>query len=388
MKVWNALFNFIGVLIVAFMIMVINNLEEVNQMNFEEVRLAQAVDYANEGAFRIVVESDSIGTDYTDGGLEEIKINPSGVVDAFSNIMCLSYDMSLSEENIDMISQSIVTGVMCAVDGYYILEEFEIDNDPTDSVIGGEFELRWGVKRPYIVYSEGFNDGEQRMFAVNLVNEKSIEYLPESEQARYAEPFTLGEALVYRMTYDGALREKKGEDWDEGKGPVGFYDNTLSYDEADEKAWAYSRSEIGKLLTNDIAIAVNARNIRSRGNEVKQFYMPSTESFTGISHIKSPTLILIFQDSKFLNGYSLDAVSVGGHRVKVASKVIGFTQTINGKSENYYCFAGQQLKKDGVTKEDGVGDERLFKNIHEAAKAGYKPHMAFLKKPYGAAKDE
>ena len=75
MKVWNALFNFIGVLIVAFMIMVINNLEEVNQMNFEEVRLAQAVDYANEGAFRIVVESDSIGTDYTDGGLEEIKIN-------------------------------------------------------------------------------------------------------------------------------------------------------------------------------------------------------------------------------------------------------------------------------------------------------------------------
>jgi hypothetical protein len=292
--------------------------------------------------------------------------------------------MSLSEENIDKISQSLVTGVMCAVDGYYILEEFEIDNDPTDSVIGGEFELRWGVKRPYIVYSEGFNDGEQRMFAVNLVNEKSIEYLPESEQARYAEPFTLGEALVYRMTYAA----DEGEDLDENKGPVGFYDNTLPSLEADKHAWAYSRSEIGKLLTNDIAIAVNARNIRNTGKEVKQFYMPSTESFTGISHIKSPTLILIFQDSTFLNGYSLDAVSVGGHRVKVASKVIGFTQTINGKSENYYCFAGQQLKKDGVTKEDGVGDERLFKNTHEAAKAGYKPHMAFLKKPYGAAKDE
>lgn len=381
MKVWNALFNFIGVLIVAFMIMVINNLEEVNQMNFEEVRLAQAVDYANEGAFRIVVESDSIGTDYTDGGLEEIKINPSGVVDAFSNIMCLSYDMALSEENIDMISQSIVTGVMCAVDGYYILEEFEIDNDPTDAIIGGEFELRWGVKRPYIVYSEGFNDGEHRMFAVNLVNEKSIEYLPESEQARYAEPFTLGEALVYRMTYAA----DEGEDLDENKGPVGFYDNTLPSLEADKQAWAYSRSEIGKLLTNDIAIAVNARNIRSRGKEVKQFYMPSADSFTGISHIKSPTLILIFQDSTFLNGYDLDAVSVGGHRVKVASKVIGF---IGKDGEKYYCFAGQQLKKDGVTKEDGVSNERLFKNIHEAAKAGYKPHMAFLKKPYGAAKDE
>lgn len=378
MKVWNALFNFIGVLIVAFMIMVINNLEEVNQMNFEEVRLAQAVDYANEGAFRIVVESDSIGTDYTDGGLEEIKINPSGVVDAFSNIMCLSYDMSLSEENIDKISQSLVTGVMCAVDGYYILEEFEIDNDPTDSVIGGEFELRWGVKRPYIVYSEGFNDGEQRMFAVNLVNEKSIEYLPESEQARYAEPFTLGEALVYRMTYAA----DEGEDLDENKGPVGFYDNTLPSLEADKQAWAYSRSEIGKLLTNDIAIAVNARNIRSRGKEVKQFYMPSADSFTGISHIKSPTLILIFQDSTFLNGYDLDAVSVGGHRVKVASKVIGF---IGKDGEKYYCFAGQQL---GEESKYQAGTEKLFKNIHEAAKDDYKPHMAFLKKPYGAAKDE
>ena len=378
MKVWNALFNIIGVLIVAFMIMVINNLEEINKMNFEEIRLAQAVDYANEGAFRIVVESDSIGTDYTDGGLEEIKINPSGVVDAFSNIMCLSYDISLSEENLDFVKQSIVTGVMCAVDGYYVLEEFEIDNDPTDSVIGGEFELRWGIKRPYIVYSEGFNDGEQRMFAVNLVNEKSIEYLPESEQARYAEPFTLGEALVYRMTYAA----DEGEDLDENKGPVGFYDNTLPSIEADKQAWAYSRSEIGKLLTKDIAIAVNARNIRSRGTAVKQFYMPSADSFTGISHIKSPTLILIFQDSTFLNGYDLDAVSVGGHRVKVASKVIGF---IGKDGEKYYCFAGQQL---GEESKYQVGTEKLFKNIHEAAKEKYKPQMAFLKKPYGAAKDE
>lgn len=383
MKVWNALFNIIGVLIVAFMILVINNLEDVNKRNFEELRLAQAIDYANEGAFRTVVESDSIGTDYTDGGLEEIKINPSGVVDAFANIMCLSYDIAPSEENIDYVKQSIVTGVMCAVDGYYILEEFEIDNDPMDSVIGGEFELKWGIKRPYIVYATD-NSGEERMYAVNLVNEKSIEYLPKSEQSDYSEPFTLGEALVYRMTYAA----NTGEDADfmegRGKGAVAFYDETLGKTEAQKQAWAYSRSEIGKLLTKDIAIAVNARNIRSRGTTVKQFYMPSVYSFTGISHIKSPTLILIFQDSTFLNGYDLDAVSVGGHRVKVASKVIGFE--IAG--EKYYCFAGQQLKKDGVTKEDGVGDERLFKNTHEAAKAGYKPHMAFLKKSYGAANDE
>lgn len=381
MKVWNALFNLIGVLIIAFMLLVINNLEDINQKNFEEVRLAQAIDYANEGAFRIVVESDSIGTDYTDGGLEEIKINPSGVVEAFSNILCLSYDIAPSEENIDYVKQSIVTGVMCAVDGYYVLEEFEVDNNPMDSVIGGEFELKWGVKRPYIVYSED-ETGYTRMFAVNLVNQKSIEYLPSAEQPKYAAEFSLGEALVYRMTYDGGLREQKGEDWDEEKGPVGFYDNTLPFDEADEKAWSYSRSEIGKLVTKDISIAVNARNIRSTSRKVRQFYMPSVDSFTGISHIKSPTLILIFQDSSFLNGYDLDAVSVGGHRVKVASKVIGFTGKDGVK---YYCFAGQQL---GEESKYQAGTETLFKNIHEAAKAGYRPQMAFLKKPYGAAKDD
>ena len=68
MKVWSAIFNLIAVVIIAIMLLVINNIDEVNHRQFEEIRLSYAIDYAVEAAFRAAVDTDSIGTDYSNGG--------------------------------------------------------------------------------------------------------------------------------------------------------------------------------------------------------------------------------------------------------------------------------------------------------------------------------
>ena len=259
------------------------------------------------------------------------------------------YEISKIQDAIVMAA----TSVLCAIDGYYVLETTEVDSNPYDAVIGGEFELQWGVKRPYIAYSE---NGE-RLFAVNLVNEKSIEYIKEAEQLPATPDDSVGEPLIYRKTYASNTGD------DVGKSPTGLTKESV-------------KQAISKLITEDINFAIHSRNIANMNKQMKSFYMPASSSLTAINELKSPTLIVFFQDSSFLNGYNMDVTSVGGTRVKVKSKVIGF------KMGNiyYYFYAEQLLGEPGYTDIDDK-DKELFNSLHEAAMAGYKPHFVFLNKP-------
>ena len=337
MKVWSAIFNMIAIIIIAIMLIVFYKIEDTNARQFEEARLAQAIDYAVEGAFRAAVATDSISTDYTNGGLEEVQLNPSQIMDTFYNLVCLNYDMVNSVENKGRIENSVATAVLCCIDGYYILESTEIDSNPMDVIIGGEYKLKWGYKRPYLVYSQN----NTRLFTANLVNEKTLEY-------------QVGQTYLSRQSFDSS----KGED-------QGLPHTGLTREIVD--------NAISKLITEDINYAIHTRNINSTNNKMRSFYLPSGDTMTAINQIKSPSLIIIFQDSSFLNGYDIDISSVGGARVKVKSSVVGFT--VSGDSTKYYCYAGQQLEETGVTVVE------RFDSLHEAAMAGFHPHIDWLRKP-------
>ena len=179
MKVWSAIFNLIAVLVIALMILAIQKMDAVNDRQFEQLRLSYAIDYATEAAFRATISTDSIGTDYANEGLKEVELNPAMAMPTFYNVLALSYDMSLSDDVKARIEESVATGFICAVNGYYVLEPIEIDRDPYDHEIGGEYTLSFGVKRPYIVYAYDPGYSQNRLFAVNLVNDKNVEYIPE-----------------------------------------------------------------------------------------------------------------------------------------------------------------------------------------------------------------
>lgn len=351
MKTWSAIFNLIAVIIIAIMIISIHKMEETNRRQFEQIRLSQAVDYATEAAFRSCLSTDSIGTDYYNDGLKEVELNPAMVLPTFLNVLAMSYDLSPSDDNLMKIEQSLATGFLCTVDGYYILEETEMDTNPYDFQIGGEYRLNWGVKRPFIVYTQ--ENGVNRLFAVNLVGEKSIEYVPEGRDTSL-----IGENISEPIV-----------NWDSYVG-TGLTREIV-------------KKSISQLLTDDINYAIHRRNLVGVNERINTFFVPSSESMTAINNVESPALALIFEDSTFLNGYNMDVVSIGGVRVKPKSNVIGFT--LDNDDTLYYCFAGQQMGDKFITGDvkPTIHIKRRFNSIHEAAMAGYSPHMMFLQEPYG-----
>lgn len=376
MKVWNAIFNLFAVLIIAIMIIVINKIETTNLKQFEEVRMSYAIDYATEAAFRSCISTDTVGTDYIESGLEEVRVNPTLVLDTFCNVLCMSYDLSRGDENFNLIKQSIATSVLCGIDGYYVLEPVEVDTDPYDVVLGGEYDLKWGIKRPYLLRTD-----EDRLFALNIVNEQTIEYNmdrtaapPEIDPSGNVLINDDAPALVFRTEYDeGGVGAESVDDLNPGSasyGPTGITEEM-------------KLQAVSEMITEDINIAINKRNLNTTGTKTNSFYMPASNSLTAINQIKSPTLIVLFQDSEFLNGYHLDAVSVGGNRVRVRTHVIGFTiPSSEDPTEEYYCFAGQQLGEDkyGETK-PAIQIIARFDTMHEAAEAGFSPHFYFLNEP-------
>lgn len=351
MKVWSAIFNLIAVVIIAIMLIVINNIENTNRRQFEELRLAQAVDYAVEAAFRSAVSADSVGTDYANNELNNIHLNHSKVLETFSNVLCLSYDMSSSEENLKKIEDCIPTAALCAIDGYYILEEVEKDDD-TESpegkkVVGEDYGLLWGPKRPYLLTCDNI------VFAVNLVTE---------------------DLTGVWKTVDGGggiMALDSFANPEDVNTQLGTLDGIAI--PTDEEFRRLKRQAISQCITEDMNYAIHTRNVQRTKNKLNAFYMPSSSGAqTTINSIESPSLLLLFQDSTFLNGYDIDVVSVSGYRVKMRSFIIGFTQ--NGVK--YYCYAGQQKDKNGNYV--NVNVDRKFDSFQEAAEAGYNPHYQFL----------
>ncbi len=370
MKVWGAIFNLIAVVLIAIMLVSFNKITAVNDRQFEQLRLSYAVDYATEAAFRSAISTDSIGTDYANGGMVEVEVNPTLVLDTFCSVLALSYDLSPSENNFIKIEQSIATGFLCTINGYYILEIVEQDNYTNDYNIGGDYRLSWGIKRPYLLYDnlhclycDANGVDHTRLFSVSLVNEKNSEYIPEG---RYC--FNCGDY--------GDASANDGSEYEPIKDRDTFEGTNLTR--------AKIKQAISKNLTEDINYAIHRRNLMSVYDEVRLFYVPSDDSMTAINDIESPSLAIIFQDSTFLNGYDMDVVSIGGVKVKPRTQVIGFR--VQGDSTNtmYYCYAGQQLGDKFVTGETKpkIVEEGMFNTIHEAAQAGFSPHLMFLQEPY------
>lgn len=318
MKVWSAIFNFIAVILIAFMLIIFYRFDVVHTKQFEEQRLRHAMDYATEAAFRQTLGIDDLGMDYTD--LENIKINPSLALDTFKNIICLNYDMAPSKENFAHIESFIPTGVLFTNDGYYILEEVEKSEN--------EYGLHWSMKRPYLL--EQVSEGKLYLYALNI----------------YSQAWS-------RVDFDGGVEDGLS------------YENT---------GLTRSKVELGisDIINQDINYMIYTRNIVDRpGEKMPMFYLPSNTKSIIMNTINKPALLIMMQNVDFACEYLIDAASVGGSSVDRKKVVVGFIE--NGI--RYYCYE-KQLPESLF----GASIE-FFDTQALAVEAGYTPHFEYLTKP-------
>ena len=347
MKVWSAIFNLFAVVLLAFLLILFYRTEEVNTRQFEELRLRYAMDYATEAAFRATIGVDDIAIDYVD--MDGVQINPSLALETFKAIICLNYDMSLSEENMRHIENAIPTGVLFTRDGYYVLELSEIDTTPKsvaqggDGVTGGEYVLKWSIKYPYKVYKE--RAGKKYWYATSL------------------NPLVDGRWTRVEV----------------GTGTIsdGKTFNDLIYGITGLSAKEV-KTEISRLVMNDIAYIIDNRNMQETAiGKMGRFYLPvSSQTETTINNVRRPTLMMFMQGVDFAGNDILDGASVGGAMTVRKRVVVGFRDV--GAGIDYYCYERQltQLEKEFPGKIFNA--IKFFDSMEDAAREGFEPHVLAL----------
>ena len=347
MKIWSGLLNIFAIVIIAILLIVYYNIYQVNERQFEEIKLQYASDYAALAAFNNALKTASNQeTDYSD--LTQVQLSPEKVDEMYHSMMRMSYNFSENEQAEGHITNSIVSAVICEAWGYRLLEEVKYDTNLNDTVAAGDSKLQWGVLRPYIVY----NSDNTRLYAANICNDKTKEYLTYDVWAGMADEGTdkAVPRILERANYEGT---------DISKGDV--------------------RVAVAKLLNTDLNNEISKRVSTGAYGDIDGLYISFDETMTAINSIERPTLLIAIQHSTFLdNGKKSDSYTLSGISAVPKTSVIGFTQ--EGSSVKYYCYAGQTVDSNGLLI-TSINIEKTFDTIEEAARAGYQPHWIFLGNP-------
>lgn len=331
MKMFGSIFNMISMVLIAFLILAANKVTDHHEKQFEELRLRYALDYSAEAAFRIAIESGSIDTEYED--MAGIHLNPGDTLNVFKYLLCLNYNMSPSDENFTMLDKYVAFATLVTGDGYYMAELQEVDN-VDDGIEGGEYELKWGLKKPYAM------EIGNKLVALNLFN----------ETWKCAEETGSGVRIASGGTYKEAIMN-------EG----------LSLSKTNTKRF------INQHLSEAINESIKRRNkiYTSVPGGSHFVYLPTAQTQSGVNTIERPTFIVMLQGVDFAGSFKLSAKSVAGFTTTPRKRVLGFVEG----GVKYYCYESQ-IPEHLL---DSVDD--FYSTVDEAASLGYRPHLTYLRKP-------
>lgn len=360
MRVWSVMYNLIGLLVVLFMLMVLYRDVRVNEAEFEKLRLQYAVDYATGAAFTASFEGGNIGISYED--MQNLQIRPSGVMSVFKSMMAMSYNMSLSEDNLNSFDKYISSAVLAVSDGYYIMEPREVDGE-LEGVRGGTYELKWGLKHPY-----SFKYSPNIYVAHNISSQSFVLIGQNPDGSLYRSSGNTNKALQERLVAFNANRKI-------------VYDNaskisTINQDITSRINFSiYKRNCLNSLVSDDPDFEtkkVACYNSDTTDDEIINpdstdfVYLPSVQTTSGINPISKPSFLVTLSGVDFAGTQKMESKSVGGYRIANKIRVLAFTE--NGRK--YYCYESQL--------DDLSRVEQFYNTAEEAARAGYRPHLRYI----------
>lgn len=329
MKVWSAIFNIFGVLVLIMFLSYYINISEVIETEFEQDRYEYAIRQATEAMFLSTLEAEDIQLDYTT--LDYISIDSSEALEIFDRVMCFNYDMSPSEENFMAINEGIAACAIAGYDGFYITEMVEDDSIPDNGQSVDSYNLRFSPKIPYFITS-----GTQT-YAIDTYKKT---YIAMSNVNNTANP---------TINYDG---------------------KTLPSGIQEEDVTLAINTQIRGRLLNEIK---QSENVLMHDFDQLRLYFPEDTTATGVNPFGVPGIIVIMHGTDFAQTEGLSAMAVAGYKVIEKVNVIAFTDTYTNRS--YYCYESQlrDEEKDSASGGIAVGGtygrfkiENYYGSIQEA----------------------
>lgn len=345
MKMWSPISTFLSLLVCVYLIYFVYMINIETERQFDEQRLRYAVDYATEAGFRAALSSDDLGIDYDD--MTDVKISPTNALRTFESLMCISYDMPISDANLAYIESFMPTAIVVCTDGYYVAKTTESDIELDDKINGGNFGLKWGLKIPYSVVKSALDKNDPA-------------YDP--TQAEYI-AFSLKGLPLYKVskTPDNIIVSE-----------------TIDPSAAGDYASYFDKAILSEKLNKEVNLAVRLRNenFSAKDGNTDLFYVPSDFSTVRNNAIKEPSFVTMLQNVDFAGAQKLDIISVGGTKVSKKNLIVGFIPNKNKyglkSGQKYYCPA------DKLPLEFANCATAYFDSMDEAAKSSYVPAVSLM----------
>ena len=331
MKIWSALFNMIAILLILLLVSAFFNTVRVLERDFDQARLNYAVEFSTRAMFEKTLEIEDLDMDYVD--ISNVQINSSDALDTFTELMCINYDMSTSDENKSHIENSIASAVLASRDGYYITQLVvdDIINENDTKVLDNI--LKWSPKIPYYIHKNG------RVYAVNFT-EKTYTSIKDYKAGATSDP-----AAIMISTVPGL--------------PSGVNDRDVL-------------NAVNNQITDTIMNEIRISNMNRKSVDYK-FYLPLDTTVKGVNPIDGPGVLMILQGVDYASPQKLNAMSVSGYKVVEKVNVLGIKKKDPGDNRLYYCYETQMYND-----YEDYEVVNYFANIRDAAENGYSPHYEFL----------
>lgn len=321
MKTWLNIANLLALFCLLFFIS--NGHQELllYREEYNQLRLSKSTEYATDAAFYESINAKDQNLDYTQihaTNMVNAEVNASKTLETFDIVMAANYDMAFTEKSYKTIEDSIGAGVLIGKDGYYKLADTKTGSDET--------EMRWSPKMPYTTTVYDGAGGKVATFAVTLNTQEYI-------------------------SIDSYGKIKRGRNYSDTGGVL-----------TDE----IRKTAISQTLTDAIALSMDSNSTYS-GETEKSIYIPTTQTFTGINDITTPTLIILIRDAGYAGVQGAQKAALTG--IKTIRQIRVITYYDEGILK--YCYEFQ-----------GAGDDKEIVNyydtIEDAAKAGALPDYKYI----------
>lgn len=268
----------IPVFFIAICTMLMVNMVQQEERQLEEYVMTFAIDYSTDAAVAEMLNMAHLGQDYADQG--RTNADPEVALTTFLNLMCINYDLPLTEAaKLQIESGYMPLFCVAAYNGYYLY------TPAMDSNKG--WYLQGSQKRPYS-YEVG-----DKYYALNLGGDNA------------------------HLLEGGSLTKV-----------------TLA-------SQGISKEEVFRQINSQVSDTLMYEFQKNTGRDGAFIYIPSAlTTFKQVNPIDGPTVLAFIDGWDFKSNHAVSAFSIGGAKIESARMVAGYERiNADGSITKLYAYA-------------------------------------------------